>query len=340
MPNPTAANSPVYLLKGSDEVLLGTAASELVTRLIGEGDRTELLDTFSGDDYPMSQVIMAATTMSMFGSRVVVARNCARFSTDELAAVLAYLENPAPESTLVLIWEKAVAPGTRTSPLSKKLSQAIKDAGGEIHDCGLPGGKGRSMWVDDQLAGSAVCLSSGAKRVLVEQLGEDLSRLAGILTVLEATFGNEEISPEDLEPYLGNAGAVPPWELTDAIDGGRVAEAVEKLQRMLAGGDRHPLQVMVTLQTHVERMLRLDGSGVRDDKQAAALLGMKGSTFPAKKALTQSKKLGTAKLSRCIKLVAATDVDLRGRTDQPGELLLETLVARLAALSATGKNRR
>jgi DNA polymerase-3 subunit delta len=337
---PVAVNSPLYLLKGSDEVLLGTASSELIDRLIGSGDRTELLDTFSGDDYLMSQVIMAATTMSMFGERVVVARNCARFSADELAPVLAYLENPAPESTVVLIWEKAVAPGTRTSPLPKKLSQAIKDAGGEIHDCGLPGGKGRSMWVDDQLDASAVCLTSAAKRVLIEQLGEDLSRLDGILTVLEATFGTEEIGPEELEPYLGNAGAVPPWELTDAIDGGRVAEAVEKLQRVLAGGERHPLQVMVTLQTHVERMLRLDGSGVRDEKQAAALLGMKGSTFPAKKALAQSRKLGPVKLARCIKLVAATDVDLRGRTDQPGELLLETLVARLASLSGSTKARR
>ena len=288
----------------------------------------------------MSQVIMAATTMSMFGARVVVARNCARFSTDELEPVLAYLENPVPESTVVLIWEKAVAPGTRTSPLPKKLSQAIKAAGGEIHDCGLPGGKGRSMWIDDQLALSPVSLNSAAKRVLVEQLGEDLSRLSGILSVLQATFGSEEIGPDELEPYLGTAGAVPPWELTDAIDGGRVAEAVEKLQRMLSGGDRHPLQIMVTLQTHVERMLRLDGSGVRDEQQAAALLGMKGSTFPAKKAMAQARKLGSVKLARSIKLVAATDVDLRGRTDQSGELLLETLVARLAAMSAPSKKAR
>ncbi|MEX0766850.1 MAG: DNA polymerase III subunit delta [Microthrixaceae bacterium] len=340
MPTPTAVHSPLYLLKGSDEILLGTAASELVTRLIGSGDRTELLDSFTGDEYLMSKVIMAATTMSMFGSRVVLARNCARFSSEELEPLLSYLENPAPDSTLVLIWEKAVAPGTRTSPLPKKLSQAIKDAGGEIHDCGLPGGKGRSMWVEDQLAASRVCLNSAARRVLIEQLGEDLSRLAGVLKVLEATFGTQEIGPEEIEPYLGSPGAVPPWELTDAIDGGRVAEAVEKLQRLLAGGDRHPLQVMVSLQTHVERMLRLDGSGVRDEKQAAALLGMKGSTFPAKKALTQSRKLGTEKLIRSIKLVAAADVDLRGRTDQSGELLLETLVARLTQLSAPAKKRR
>ena len=333
---PTGGGSPVHLLKGGDEVLLSEGTHDLVVRLVGDADRNEVLDEYSGDEYGIGQVVMAATTMSMFGSRVVVARNCARFTTEELAPVIAYLADPSPDSTVVLVWDKAVAAGARASAVPKKLTEAIKAAGGEIHDCGLPGGKGRSMWVDDQLAASPVRLSGQARKMLVDQLGDDLSRLGGVLTVLEATFGSDEIGPDEIIPYLGDAGAVPPWELTDAIDGGRVSEAVQKVQRMLAGGGRHPLQVMVTLQSHVERMLRLDGSGVRDEKQAAALLGMKGSTFPAKKALAQSRKMGSAKLARATQLMAAADVDLRGRTEQSGEVVLETLVARLAAMSGQG----
>lgn len=326
--------SPIHLLKGGDEVLLSEATHELVARLVGDADRNEVLDEFGGDDYTLGEPILAATTMSMFGSRVVVARNCARFGAEDVAPVISYLEDPSPDSILVLVWEKGLSSGARANPVPKKLTEAIKAAGGEIQDCGLPGGKGRAMWVDDQLAASPVRLSGAARKLLVDQLGDDLSRLGGVLTVLEATFGSDEVGADDIVPYLGDAGAVPPWELTDAIDGGRVSEAVEKLQRMLAGGGRHPLQVMVTLQTHVERMLRLDGSGVRDEQQAAALLGMKGSTFPAKKALAQSKKLGTAKLARATRLMAAADVDLRGRTEQSGEVVLETLVARLAAMSS------
>ena len=339
---PGGSGSPVHLLKGGDEVLLSEATHELIARLVGDADRDEVLDEYSGDEYGIGQVVMAATTMSMFGSRVVVARNGARFNTEDLEPVIAYLLDPSPDSTVVIVWEKAVAPGARVSPVPKKLTQAIKAAGGEIHDCGLPGGKCRAMWVDDQLEASPVHLSGQAKRMLVDQLGDDLSRLGGVLTVLEATFGTDEVGPDEIIPYLGDAGAVPPWELTDAIDGGRVSEAVEKVQRMLAGGGRHPLQVMVTLQSHVERMLRLDGSGVRDEKQAAALLGIKGSTFPAKKALAQSNRMGSAKLARATRLVAAADVDLRGRTEQSGDVVLETLVARLAAMSrgAGGRNHR
>ncbi len=329
--------SPVHLLKGSDPVLLATLVSETVDRLVGSDDRAMVVDEYSGDDYSVGEPIIAATTVSMFGRRIVVARNLGRFSTDELAPVIGYLAEPSPDTILVLVWEKAVAPGARLERIPKKLTDAVKASGGETHDASIPGGKGRSMWIEDQLSASPVRLSRSAKNVLVTRLGEDLNRLNGVLSVLEASFRDTEVSADDIEPYLGDAGGVPPWELTDAIDSGNVAEALGKLDRMLTGGDRHSLQVMVTIRSHFERMLRLDGSGVRDEKAAADLLGMKGSTFPAKKALAQSQKLGSEKLRRAVVLLAAADADLRGRTGQSPDAVLETLVARLAAMSSRSR---
>lgn len=330
-----ADRSPVHLVKGSDEVLLASGAQQLVDRLIGDADRNEVLSEFTGDDYAMGDVLIAASTVSMFGGRVVVARNAARFGGDDIAPLVAYLDDPAPDSVVVIVWDRPVTPGARANAVPKKLTDAVKATGGEVHDCGLPGGKGKAMWADDQMDAARVRLSPRARRAIVDRLGDDLSRLGGILTVLDATFGDASVDVDDVEPYLGDAGAVPPWDLTDAIDRGDVAGAVVNLQRLLGHGARHPLQVMVTLQTHVERMLRLDGAGVRDEKEAAALLGIKGSAFPAKKAMQQSRKLGHAKVARCTALVAAADLDLRGRSAQEGTAVLETLVARLAALSAS-----
>ena len=67
-------------------------------------------------------------------------------------------------------------------------------------------------------------------------------------------------------------------------------------------------------------------------KKAAELLGMKGSTFPAKKAMQQSRKLGTERLVRAIELLATADMALRGTVDWPPELVMEVLVARLSKL--------
>ena len=126
---------------------------------------------------------------------------------------------------------------------------------------------------------------------------------------------------------------MPPWELTDAIDRGDMALALEKLSRMLGAGGRHPLQLLASLQTHFGRMLALDGAAVGGEKAAAEYLGMKGSTFPAKKALAQSRKLGSDGVREAALLLSDADVDLRGRSAWPGELVLEVLVARLSRLS-------
>jgi DNA polymerase-3 subunit delta len=92
------------------------------------------------------------------------------------------------------------------------------------------------------------------------------------------------------------------------------------------------LVVMATLHRHYQAMLRLDGTNVRSDTEAAQILGLKGSTFPAKKAVAQARKLGPQKIRRAIVLLAEADLDLRGAKAWPDELVMELLVARLCQL--------
>jgi DNA polymerase-3 subunit delta len=88
-----------------------------------------------------------------------------------------------------------------------------------------------------------------------------------------------------------------------------------------------------TLHSHFARILRLDGADVTGEKQAAELLGIKGSTFPARKALGQARKLGHDRVVRIIDLLAQADLDLRGGKAWPDHLVLEVLVARVATMS-------
>ena len=94
---------------------------------------------------------------------------------------------------------------------------------------------------------------------------------------------------------------------------------------------------MATLHTHFQRILRLDGAGARGEKDAAVILGLKGSTFPAKKALAQARRLGPAGVRDSIHLLARTDLELRGTIDWPDELSMEVLVARLARVAKTSR---
>ncbi len=135
-----------------------------------------------------------------------------------------------------------------------------------------------------------------------------------------------------LAPYLGAAGDVAPWELTDAMANADVAGSLAVLSRMSDGGGRHPLQVLATLTTHYGRILRLEGSGIANEKEAAAALGMKGSTFPAKKAMQLARTMGRDRVRRAIELLADADLDVRGGTAVDPRTTMEVLVARLATL--------
>lgn len=337
-------NEPVLLLKGSDPVLLGDAARKALVELVGDADSDEVVDLFSGDEFELADAVMAATSVSMFGDRVIVIRNASRFNVEALAPLIQYTADPNPTSKVLVVWDKPLASSAHAHSVPKKLSDAVKACGGKVVDCDVSSNaKARSGWLDEQLGAASVRLAPAAKQAMVARLGEDVSRLGGVLRVLEASFpAGTTLSPSDIEPYLGEAGSVPPWELTDAIDKGDVADAVTKLRRMMRAGERHPLQLMSSLLTHFGRMLKLDGAAVRSEKEAAELLGMKGSTFPAKKAMNQARSLGSERIARAVTLLAAADVDLRGRSAVPPEATMEVLVARLAQLSrpSGGRGRR
>ena len=323
-----ASSAAVLLCKGDDAVLLADAVREHVrTALAGEEPAFALAD-FSSEDYEIAAVVDAAQTPPMFSARrVVIARNVGRFASAELEPLLDYLAGPLESTTLIL-----VAGGGQTS---RKLLDAVKKKGA-ISDTGVPSGKSRQQWFAARVEQGPVRLDQRAQQRLAEHLGDDLGRLSGTLDVLAAVYSpGARVSADDLEPFLGSAGGGAPWDLTDAIDRGDAAAALGQLHRMVGAGDRHPLQIMSSLHAHVGKMLRLDGSGARDEIEAAAHLGINGSTFPAKKALTQARKLGSAGIARAVHILAEADLDLRGRRDLPGDVVLELAVARLSRLAGS-----
>jgi DNA polymerase-3 subunit delta len=323
----------VHLLRGKHEALLGNAVTELVHQLVGVDDRALVVDEFDDDDDELGTVVASARTPPFLTDRrVVVVRRLERFSADDLRAVTSYLQGPLETTELVL---------STSGTAPKHLLDAVKQVGGSVTDTDAPmRAKDRRVWFDEQFALADVRLDQRAAALVLEQLGEDVGRLHSMLATLEATFGTgHKLGVDDVEPFLGDAGSVPPWELTDAIDRGETRSALTTLRRMLRAGDRHPLQLMAVLHGHYARMLRLDGSGITGERDAAEALGT--APFQAKKALSQARRLGHEGLVRAFSILAAADLDLRGVRELPGEVVMEVAVARLSRLTpASATSRR
>ena len=320
-----------YYLTGDDESLMLTAIGDLVKSLVGTGDRTLMVDDFDGDDFELRAVVDAAQTSPFLtDKRVVVARGVGRFNADDVATLVAYLGDPLPTTDLVLVGGGGRVP--------KALTDALKKAGATTIDTSPPSrARERSGWFDEQIKAAGLKLDAQAVQLLATWLGEDAGRLQGILDTLHSTYGDgKTLRSADVSPFLGDAGGVPPWDLTDAIDRGDTTVSLQLLHRMMRAGERHPLQVMSILHGHYTKLLSLDGSGARDEASAAAAMGIKPG-FPARKAFDQYRKLGGGAVTRAVGLLAQADLDLRGAKEWPEELVMEVLVARLSRLAGSGR---
>jgi len=315
----------VHLVTGDDESLRRAAVNTLVHDLVGDGERSLMVDEFDGDDYELRAAVDAAQTPPFLSAtRVVVVRDVGRFGTEELAPLLHYLEAPLDTTALVM-----VAGGGRAS---KRLVDAAKSVGTVVDTSPPSRTRDRVEWIADHATAGDVNLDPRAATFLAEWLGDDVGRLDGIVATLRSTYGGRaKLTIADIEPFLGDAGGVPPWEFTDAIDAGDTTKALTLLGRMMHAGGRHPLQIMAVLHGHYSNLAKLDGADARSEADAMAVTGIK-SGYPARKALDSYRRMGPAAVRRAIELLAQADLDLRGARDLPDTVVMEVLVARLSKL--------
>lgn len=329
----------VVLVKGDDPTLVGQAVQRAVSDLLGGGDRslvveevTEAEHRGSDGEPDLAALVGAAHTPPFLTERrIVVGRHLGLFGRKEqVAPLVAYLADPLPTTDLVLVWEKAADQKSRPA-VPKSLQEAVTAAGGTVVEI-APAGRGRRALLEEKLQEAPVRLDKAARDLVADTLGDEVGRVEPLVATLVGAYGEgARLSVAQVAPFVGAASDVPPWELTDAIDAGDIATAIERLHRMQEGGDRHALVVLAVLHRHVEQALALDGAGCRTGKEAAALLGT--SAFPAGKALERSRRLGRDRLGDALRLLARADLDVRGASGLPADAVVEVLVARLARLS-------
>ena len=334
----------VHVVKGDDPILRIDVLEALIADLVGSEDRGLTVEDVSvpgkgtegesGGAEARESAVGAAMNAAqsppfMTAVRVVVLRDVGHLLAAEVGPLVAYLADPLDTTELVF-----VAGGGKTPDA---LAKAWKDAGATEH--GASRTKGEDV-LAAALAEAGISLAPAAASALVERVGGEAGRIPAIVEVLAAAYEpGARLSAEDIGPYLGEAGGVPPYLLTNAIEAGDVAGALEVLHRILtASGPQqpkpmHPLQVLAMLHNNVRRLARLDDPEVRSGADAIAALGGKVKEYPARKALDQSQRLGTEGIREAYAVIAQADLDLKGARAIPEDAVMEVLVARLAALS-------
>lgn len=346
-------SAAVYQVSGSDPVLRGEALEQLLAELVGDDDRTLAVEEFTvpgraapgeaESDAPSGaegreEVVAAALNAAqsppfMTARRVVVLNEVGNLGTGDVAPLVAYFDRPMDTTAFVV-----VGGGGR---LPKSLGDALKTA--KAVKVG-PAAEKTGDVLAQHLADAGIELRPAAAKHVTTHLGEDAGRVPQLVELLAAVAGpGATLDVADVEPYLGEAGSVPNYQLTNAIEAGDMAGALATLRRMVTapgpGQSRpmHPLQVMGTLHSYYRRVASLDDPSVRTPRDAVAALDGRVKEYPARKALDQARALQTDGLRKAFDYLFAADLDLKGARAIPEDAVLEVLVARLAALSGRAR---
>jgi DNA polymerase-3 subunit delta len=313
-----------YLVKGDDVSLVAQEVRALLADVVGDRDQALVVEEVGGapgEDVNVGVVVDACLTPPfLVDRRVIVLREAGRLLTADVPRLVEVVEDPLPTTVLILV----AGGGTIPAPLVKAVTAA-----GHVIDVSTGRPSDRKSWLADFLRSAPVKLDASAAQLLGQHVGEDLGRVEGLLGALASAYGEgARLTVEEVEPYLGEAGNVPRYELTDAIDRGDPAAALGVLHRMVEAGGLAAVQVLTTLNGHFSNMLALDGANISGEREAAGVLGI--PAYPAKKALEQSRRLGSARIAQGINWLARADLDVKGESGLPPEVVVEILVARLA----------
>ena len=341
--------SPVYLVKGSDPTLRDDVVENLIAEVLGADDRSLALEEIvipgragAGDDPDAvggseGREAAVAVALNAAGSppfmtdhRVVVVRDIGALTASDADGLVRYLADPLDTTILVLV----AGGGTTPAVLVKKL----KELGAEER---APTSEKTSDVLSAAAHESGLLMKSEAAKSITTHLGDDAGRVGALVEVLGAAYGpGVQLTADDVAPYLGEAGGVPSYQLTNAIESGDPPAALEVLHRLLTVSSpqqpkpMHPLQILGLLTGYYRRILRLDDPSLRGPADAVAALGGKVKEFPARKALDQARSLGTDGIRQAFDALYQADLDLKGARGIPEDAVMEVLVVRLARLAA------
>ncbi len=340
----------VYIVKGSDPILRDRELALLIENLVGSDDRTLCVEehTVPGkaaaandDEAPTEDVSGAAPIVTaivnaaqsppfMTAKRIVIVREYEALPADACTPIVAVLGDLLDTTDLVFV----TGAGGR---VVKSLADALKDAN-------VRGATAEKLTdvLQRELDRAGLTMKAEAARTVMEHLGEDAGRLGGLVDLWESTFGaGYRLELDDVTPYLNDAGAVKPYELTNRIEEGDVAGSLEILNRLMTVTSAmqpkpmHPLQVLGILSGRYRKLARLDRDTVQTVDHAHQLWGGK-SSYPAKKALEAARALGADGFTRVFDELHQADVRLKGASAIPENAVLEIAVARLANLHRGG----
>lgn len=259
---------PVYWLEGEEEYFIDKVVDFAEHKILNESEAGFNLTVFYGKDADWATVINACRRYPMFSEKQVVLLKEAQQMRD-IEKLETYIENPLHSTVFIVSYKEKKVDG-RT-----KLAKILKEKGvvlttKKIYENQVP------EWTKDMVEGKGLTISQKALRLIVDHIGNDLSRIENEIEKISINLEKRKnISEEDIEKYVGISKDFNVFELQSALASKDLEKAVCIVRYFEANPKSAPIQLILpSLYSFFSKVFMVYGVNSREEKTVAQALGV------------------------------------------------------------------
>ena len=259
---------PVYWLEGEEDYFIDKAVHYAEHHILNESESSFNLSIFYGKDANWADVVNACRRYPMFADRQVVVLKEAQQMKD-VEKLESYIENPLSSTVFVISYKE------KKLDARKKFAKLVKENGElvstkKMYDSKLP------EWTQEMLQSNGLTITQKGLMLLVEHIGNDLTRIGNEVDKLSVNLGKRtHITEEDIEEYIGVSKEYNVFELQAALAAKDFARSIQIIQYFEANPKAGPIQLILpSLYSFFSKVFMVFGSGNADEKAIAASIGV------------------------------------------------------------------
>ena len=318
----------VYWLEGEEPFYIDQVVEYAEKQLLPEAEQAFNLTIFYGKDADWAEIINACKRYPVFAERQVVIVKEAQHM-GQIEKLLSYIENPLSSTILIVAHKDKNVDGR--SALAKALkTKAVHVATKKMYDNKLP------EWVMGFIKDRGYQISPKAVQIIVDHIGNDLSRINNELDKLIINIGDRKsITEDDIEKYIGISKEYNAFEFQDAVAQKNFSKAIKMIQYFESNHKAAPIQLILpTLYAFFSKLYSIYGLGTNDERRIASEAGI--APFLVKNYMAATRHYSYGKVEHILLLIHEYNLRVLGINDASNSDadLLKELVIKIMDTSA------
>ena len=296
---------PIYLLMGEEPYYIDKLSEYIEKSILTEEEKGFNQTVLYGRDVTIEDIVGTAKRYPMMADRQVVIVKEAQDLVKTIDKLESYAENPMPSTVLVVCYKY------KTIDKRKKLLKSISKTGVVFESKKMYDNQ-VGQWITRVLQGKGLTIEPKANAILVEFLGNDLSKISNELEKLQIILPKgSTITAKLIEENIGFSKDFNNFELLNALGSKNQVKAYQIVQYFSENEKANPIVLTTSaVFNFYVKLLKYHGLKDKNPKNVAAVLGV--HPFFLKDYDTGLKNYPMKKVSAIVTTLRSFDVKSKG----------------------------